>query len=63
MQGSDHPISTQLVTIGRENPEQDRNTTKLICRASAKAGQNPRLFDIFDKEFIDRHGRLSVVDW
>jgi hypothetical protein len=63
MQCSDYPISTQLVTRVLENPEHDRDTTKLICRALAKADQNPRLFDIFDKEFIDRHGRLSVVDW
>ncbi len=52
-----------LVTRVRENPEQDRDTTRIICGASAKAGQNPRLFDIFDKEFIERHGLLWVADW
>ncbi len=28
----------------------------------SRAGQNRRLFDIFDKEFVDRHCQSSVVD-
>jgi hypothetical protein len=30
---------------------------------TCKAGRNRGLFDIFDKEFIDRHCRSLVVDW
>ncbi len=29
----------------------------------SKEEENRRLFDIFDKEFIDQHCRKSIIDW